>query len=94
MERLVDNPECSVVTPCHNCDYCREYYAWLNNNWGYDTVGFGDLDFEHGETGPHLGSDEVMLWLLICELAPKSRIAGMLYAGLQQCVSEDRAQYR
>ncbi len=24
-----------------------------------NTVGFGDLDFEHGEPGPRLGSDEV-----------------------------------
>lgn len=26
----------------------------------HNTVGFGDLDFEHGAKGPSLGSDEVL----------------------------------
>jgi hypothetical protein len=28
--------ECSIMAPCHNCDYCSEYYRNLYNPYGYD----------------------------------------------------------
>lgn len=29
---MTDERDCSVMDPCHDCDYCREYYNWLFNS--------------------------------------------------------------